>query len=106
MATNRGTIVTRGDRVVTEVRGWIIRALGVGAQSEQGNATAVNDVGGTVNTYGTRAHGVWAQADVGTARVVNSGNVTTHNTESIPMTRLRSRHTGSMPTRWAAMPRP
>ena len=80
MATNSGTVVTRGDRVVTTVNDWIVAAIGVAAQSEQANATAINDVGGTVDTHGTRAHGVWALADVGTARVVNRGNVTTNNT--------------------------
>ena len=83
-ATNRGTIVTRGDRVVSQVRGWWLPAYGIAANSESSNATATNDVGGTVNTHGTRAHGVWAHAEVGTARVVNSGNVTTHNTEFDP----------------------
>ena len=77
-AINRGTIVTRGNRFVTQVRGWEFGAYGIRAQSEHADATAENT--GTVNTYGTRAHGVYAKAEVGTATVTNSGNITTHNT--------------------------
>ena len=84
MATNRGMIVTRGNRFVSEVLGWWLPAVGIGVYSDHGNATAVNDAGGTVDTYGTRAHGIYTQTNVGTARVVNSGNITTHNTEADP----------------------
>ena len=81
-AINRGTIVTRGDRVVTQIRGWWMPAIGISAQSQQGDATAVNS--GTMNTYGTRAHGVYVEANVGAATATNSGNITTHNTEADP----------------------
>ena len=110
-AINRGSVVTRGDRVITQVRGWWIEANGVRAQSDRGgDATAENS--GSVETRGMSAHGVYAAADVGnataensgsvdtygksargifvrsqgagTATATNSGNVTTHNTETHP----------------------
>ena len=84
MATNRGSIVTRGNRVVSEVWEWWLPAVGIGVYSDHGNATAVNDAGGTVDTHGTRAHGVYVEASEGTATARNSGNITTHNTAADP----------------------
>ena len=54
-ATNRGTIVTRGDAVVTEVRGLLVAAIGVEVQSQQGDATILNTGDVTVTGAGAIA---------------------------------------------------
>ena len=82
LSENHGSIITRGSHVVSSVNEWVLHPSGVRAQSENGNATAVNDVGGTVDTYGSGGYAIHAIADVGTARAVNRGTVTTHFTAS------------------------
>ena len=71
-ATNRGTIIARGDRVVSEVPGNWVPVAGVQAQSEQSDATVVNS--GAVTVTGAGASGLQAIASgSGTATVEMTG---------------------------------
>ncbi len=98
---NRGTVVTRGDRVTAarsrQVTGACpgdsetapvtitsqIRSLGLYAWSRYGAAAhALNDVGGVAETHGPNAHAVYAASSTGSARAVNKGNVRTHTTDA------------------------
>lgn len=92
---NRGTVVTRGDRVTaatsiqqaprcdgrttstTSTRSlrW---PTGLYAWSNNGVANIVNDVGGVVETHGRNAHAVYAGSDIRTAQAINRGNVRTN----------------------------
>ncbi len=77
---NRGEIVTRGDKYVSAT-GEEARSYGLLASSpREGDAIALNDVGGAVETHGTRAFAVFAESFDGTARATNRGEVLTHST--------------------------
>ena len=78
---NRGTVVTRGNRVTsaTNNQAW---SRGLDAWSSNGAANAVNDVGGIVETHGLNAHAVFAGSNTRTAQAVNKGNVRTHATSA------------------------
>ncbi len=93
---NRGTVVTRGDRVraavvsatrpgcdgITAIQGTTItqsHSIGLYAWSNNGVANAVNDTGGVVETHGLNAHAVLAGSDGrAAAQAVNRGNVRTN----------------------------
>ena len=94
---NRGTVITRGDRVkaavasatrlgcdgITATQGTTITqgySIGLYAWSNNGVANAVNDTGGVVETHGLNAHAVLAGSDGRTAQAVNRGNVRTLTT--------------------------
>ena len=71
-ATNRGTIIARGDRVVSEVHDTWVPVAGVQAHSEQSDATVVNS--GDVTVTGAGASGLRALASgSGTATVEMTG---------------------------------
>ena len=88
-ATNRGRITTRGDVQEVDRAGedddFSFGAHGVSAATfGSSSVTAVNEVGGIVETHGTVAFGLEAYADgAGAAKVVNKGRVTTHQTASV-----------------------
>ena len=88
-ATNRGRITTRGDVQEIDRAGeeddFSLGAHGVVAATfGSSSVTAVNEVGGIVETHGTVAFGLEAYADgAGAAKVVNKGRVTTHQTASV-----------------------
>ena len=92
---NRGTVVTRGDRVTAATSRQVTGACpgdsnvtvtsqswsrGLYAWSQYGPAYALNDVGGVVETHGLNAYAVFAGSSTGSARAVNKGNVRTHTT--------------------------
>ena len=80
---NRGTITTRGDALGgPDSHGSA--AAGIAAQSSRGNATAINEEGATIRTYGDGAPGLFAgildfgaAGDSGdrTARAENQGTI-------------------------------
>ena len=84
-ATNAGSVRTEGEAYVDSGTTICIGPHGVFALAQgDGNATATNAAGGTVDTAGKPAMGVAAQADgSGAAMVTNAGTVVTHATESI-----------------------
>lgn len=100
---NRGTVVTRGDRVTaatsrrrapgcggtTSITGTgdtstirsrrlSILSIGLYAWSNSDVANAVNDTGGVTETHGPNAHAIFAGSDVRAAQAVNRGNVRTN----------------------------
>ncbi len=82
-ATNRGTVVTRGDLYIADRAGTANdddrASSGVSAYSRLSDAKAVNDIGGTVSTHGIGASGVmaWTEGSDATAVVVNKGVIST-----------------------------
>ena len=78
VATNDGSIITRGDVYPFADGPYFLGPSGLRAQSRNGDATARNLAGGRVETYGTAAYGVAANSDHGDAMVENSGTVITH----------------------------
>ena len=79
---NRGRITTHGDVYRVDRTGTdnddYLRADGMHAVSRTSDATAINEIGGVVETHGLVAWGVAARArGGGTATVVNRGRVTT-----------------------------
>ena len=84
VAENYGSVTTSGDATEATNR----RSTGVRAQSGNGVARAVNEVGGTIRTEGTGARGVYASACAwtgeecdpqgrGTALAINRGSIVT-----------------------------
>ena len=74
VATNRGTVTTRGN---TDSHG--VAADGVYSVSEGGSARATNEAGATIRTYGTGARGLGAsnRSATGRAEGENRGTITT-----------------------------
>ena len=59
-------------------------ATGLSASTQgSGSASARNEVGGIVETHGTAATGLGAWSEGGTATIVNQGQVTTHQTAAV-----------------------
>lgn len=95
---NRGTVVTRGDRVTAARSRQVTGAcpgdsetapvtvtdrrssMGLYAWSQNGPAYALNDTGGVVETHGLNTHAIFAGSDVRAAQAVNRGNVRTLTT--------------------------
>ena len=81
-AINRGDITTHGDAFETP-GGYMHSAAGIVAESERGNATAINEQGAMIRTHGDGASGVvatiseYGQGDARTARAENHGTIVT-----------------------------
>ena len=87
IATNRGTVTTRGDRLVLGGRSQA--ASGLHASVTNGLARATNEAGATVTTEGEGSSGLFAVASDrgltsvdGRAEVVNRGTITTSGDET------------------------
>ena len=82
IARNRGEITTAGDayradRTGTDNDDWL-SAIGLSATAENSDATAINEIGGEIETTGDVAWGMHAMSrGYGTATAVNRGRVTT-----------------------------
>ena len=78
---NRGDITTHGDAFETP-GGYVHSAAGVAAESDNGNATAINEAGATISTHGDGAPGLYASvynnqgaATTRTAHAKNQGTI-------------------------------
>ena len=82
VARNRGEITTAGDayradRTGTDDDDWA-SAMGLAALAENSDATAINEIGGEIETTGDVAWGMYARSrGYGSATAVNRGRVTT-----------------------------
>ena len=80
---NRGDITTHGDAFKQPNGGYLHSSAGIAAESERGDATAINEAGATIRTHGDGAPGLLARIYLGgaggsggrTARAENRGTI-------------------------------